>query len=301
MESKYLKTFKTILETGSFQKAAERLNYAQSTVTLQMQTLEQEVHVKLFEKIGRKMELTQAGKELLPYVNTVLEAMEQMECFGRRSGDLTGPLHIAMPESLLLYQMQPVIKEFRKQAPHVNLSLQILSCSVIREQVLNGSMDIGIHYDVGGYGSSILMKPLASYPLVLVASPSLNQEQGDFIKKGQRKDLCLLTVDRNSVYHKILAEYLERTEIVFCGEMEIGSIEAVKCSVTSNLGAAFLPRFTVERELKSGLIKELPTGLTNRQITTVCSRHKNRWITPAMELFIRLLEEHLTPEGKGSE
>ena len=61
MELKYLTTFKTILETGSFQKAAERLNYAQSTITLQMQLLEQELSVKLFEKIGRRMELTQAG------------------------------------------------------------------------------------------------------------------------------------------------------------------------------------------------------------------------------------------------
>ena len=56
MELKYLTTFKTILETGSFQKAAERLNYAQSTITLQMQLLEQELSVKLFEKIGRRME-----------------------------------------------------------------------------------------------------------------------------------------------------------------------------------------------------------------------------------------------------
>ena len=53
MELKYLTTFKTILETGSFQKAAERLNYAQSTITLQMQLLEQELSVKLFEKIGQ--------------------------------------------------------------------------------------------------------------------------------------------------------------------------------------------------------------------------------------------------------
>lgn len=95
MEIKYLNTFKAILETGSFQKAAERLNYAQSTITLQMQLLEQELSVKLFEKIGRKMKLTQAGKELIPYVDNVIEAVQQMENYGKDSQELTGSLRIA--------------------------------------------------------------------------------------------------------------------------------------------------------------------------------------------------------------
>ena len=95
MELKYLTTFKTILETGSFQKAAERLNYAQSTITLQMQLLEQELSVKLFEKIGRRMELTQAGEGLLPYIDAVLEAVRQMENYGKCGHLLAGPLRNA--------------------------------------------------------------------------------------------------------------------------------------------------------------------------------------------------------------
>ena len=60
MNTKNLITFKTILEAGSFQKAADRLNYTQSTVTFQVKQLEEELSLKLFEKIGRRMELTQA-------------------------------------------------------------------------------------------------------------------------------------------------------------------------------------------------------------------------------------------------
>lgn len=73
MNTKNLLTLKTILETGSFQKAANKLNYTQSTVTFQMKQLEEELSIKLFEKIGRKMELTQAGKDILPYIDTVLK------------------------------------------------------------------------------------------------------------------------------------------------------------------------------------------------------------------------------------
>lgn len=68
---------KTILEIGSFQKAAEHLNYAQSTVTPQMHQLEQEFSIKLFEKIGRIIKLTQAGKGLIPYIDNVIEVVHK--------------------------------------------------------------------------------------------------------------------------------------------------------------------------------------------------------------------------------
>ncbi|EQB8890639.1 LysR family transcriptional regulator [Listeria monocytogenes] len=79
MDLKNLLTFKTILETGSFQEAARKLNYAQSTVTTQIQQLEQELQVKLFDKIGRKMLLTSAGSDLLPSVNQILETYNTMK------------------------------------------------------------------------------------------------------------------------------------------------------------------------------------------------------------------------------
>ena len=68
MELKYLQTLKAITEAGSFAAAAKRLNYTQSTVTFHIQQLEQAMHVALFEKIGRRMVLTQAGHALMPYV-----------------------------------------------------------------------------------------------------------------------------------------------------------------------------------------------------------------------------------------
>jgi DNA-binding transcriptional LysR family regulator len=73
----------------------------------------------------------------------------------------------------------------------------------------------------------------------------------------------------------------------------LGSVEAIKRSVVSNLGVAYLPRFVVEDELANGTLKELETGISDKKITAICSYHKNKWITPAMELFIRLLKENL--------
>lgn len=291
MELKYLITFKTILETGGFQRAAERLNYAQSTITLQMQLLEQELSVQLFEKVGRKMMPTQAGRELLPYVETVLGAVRQMENFGKGARELRGTLRIAMPETLLSYRMPEVLKKFRKTAPNVKLSLQTSNCYEIREQIRNGNVDLGVHYEIGGCGSSLVAERLRDDALVLIGSTELSREEADFVTGGRRKELCLITMDKNSLYHKIFDTYLRSNDIALNGEMELVSTEAVKRSVSGNLGVSFLPRFTVEKELREGVLRELPTAMQDGTITSVYAYHRNKCITPAMECMIRLLRE----------
>lgn len=290
MEIKYLNTFKTILETGSFQKAAERLNYAQSTITLQMQSLEQELSVKLFEKIGRQMKLTQTGKELIPYIDHVIEAVQQMEYYGKGNQELTGTLRIAIPETLLAYQMPQVLTQFRKTAPNVTLSMQSPNCYDIRTQVLNGTVDIGIHYNIGGYGNTLVVEKLQQYEFVLVGSTELNETEYDFITENQRKGLCLLA-DQSSYYYKKFCEYLQSKNILLESEVNLFSTEAVKRLVRENLGIAYLPRFTVEEELRNHVLQEIPTAIENGCIETVCTYHKNKWITPAMDLFVQLLRK----------
>lgn len=291
MEIKYLNTFKAILETGSFQKAAERLHYAQSTVTLQMQLLEQALSVKLFEKIGRQMRLTQAGKELIPYMEQVLNAVQQMEDYGKGAQALTGTLRISMPETLLIYQMLPVLQRFRKAAPNVRLSISSTDCYHIRSQVLNGEIDLGIHYDIGGYGTTIVAEPLQSYEFVLIGSHELSPEDADFLSGNQRKRVCLLS-DRGSCYAKKFHAYLEKKDIVPENDMDLFSTEAIKQMVKANLGVAYLPRFTVEKELRTGDVQEIPTDIPDPNIGTVYTYHKNKWLTSAMNLLIRFLREN---------
>lgn len=288
MELKYLNTFKAILETGSFQKAAEHLNYAQSTITLQMQILEQELSVKLFEKIGRKMQLTQNGKELVPYIDNVLNAVQQIENYGKSNEELTGTLRVAMPETLLSYQMVQTLIQFRQKAPNVRLSLQSSNCYEIRAQVLSGSVDIGVHYDIGGYGDSVVTERLQQYEFILVGSSQLNKDEADFITQNQRKPLCFLA-DQSSYYYKKFNDYLNAYNIVINNEVDLISTEAIKQLVNGNLGVAYLPRFAIEQELNSGIVREIPTAICNKHIGAVCNYHKNKWITPAMDLFLQLL------------
>lgn len=294
MELRNMITLKAILEEGSFQKAAQKLSYTQSTVTFQMQQLEQELSINLFEKIGRKMMLTQAGRDILPYIDSILQSMEQINNYGRSNLELTGELKVAIPESLLTYKMQPVIRAFRDQAPNIKLTLRSLNCYMIRDQILNGEADVGIHYDVGGYNPAINTEPLCTFSISLLASPILDKEQHDFISCNQKKEVTFVIDDCHSIYKEIFEEYLKNKNILLSNTLELWSIETIKRCAASNLGVACLPTFTAEKELTTGTLIELDTELSSRKITALCAYHKNKWISPGMELFIQLVKDCLS-------
>ncbi len=292
MELKYLVTFKTILQCGSFQEAAQNLHYTQSTITFQMQQLEKELGVRLFEKIGRRMAVTQAGRDMVPYVDAVLQAAERLQNFGKDSGQLTGTLRLAVAETLLTYQMQPILAQFRAQAPGVRLSIQCENCYRIRDRVLCGAVDMGIHYDVGGYGGSVVVQPLAEFPITLVAAPQRPYSADDFQAQDSRQRTPLITNDRDGIYQHILDRWLSQRRIVLENIIELGNTETVKSCVCGDLGIALLPRFAVEPQLKDGTLKALDSDLSQEHITAVCSHHKNKWVTPAMTLFAQLTQAH---------
>lgn len=146
MDIRSIATLKAILSEGSFQKAAERLNYSQSTVTFQVRQLENELSVKLFERIGRRMVLTQAGKEIMPHIDSILCSMQQIMAYGTDQKIFSGELRIAVAESLLSYKIQPVIKKFVESASGVKLALRCLNCHEIKYGIVSGELDMGIYY-----------------------------------------------------------------------------------------------------------------------------------------------------------
>ncbi|MDO4174280.1 MAG: LysR family transcriptional regulator [Eubacteriales bacterium] len=296
MDTKYLRTLQTILETGSFQKAALQLNYTQSTVTFHIQQLEQECSVKLFDKIGRKMILTQAGRDLLPHMETILQETEWMHNYGKSLHDMSGTLRVGMPDALLCYQMQPLLRAFQKQAPNIQLTIQSLHCYAIRESVINGGIDMGIHCNIGGYPKSIVEESITSYHAILVASPTAGPQQLDFITPHQRKSINLIYNDPHSLHQKRLTQYLEKKDIVMHSDIEMWSIEAAKVSVMNNLGIAYLPDFTIQKELHDGTLIPIKTELDTISVPVVCTYHKNKWITPAMALFRNLLHQGLAKQ-----
>ena len=289
MDFKYLYTFKTIVEEGSFIKAAAKLNYTQSTITFQMGQMEQELSTKLFEKIGRRMMLTKAGKQLVPYVNDVLTSVNKMRYFENDLAECQGDLQIGIAETQLCYKMPPILKEFHQQAPNARLFLRSMNCYDIRDELINGTLDIGVFYEnVSGYGSNLITIPMGTFPIILVASPETKNRFPDFITPDQQIPISFIINEPNSIFRQLFERYIREKSILLDHTIELWSIPTIKNLVKSSVGISFLPKFSVQEELVRGELVEIPTDLSNVQVTAVCGYHKNKWISPLMQAFIDL-------------
>lgn len=292
MDIRHFKTFKCIVEEGSFSNAASKIGYTQSTVTSQIQQLEQELSIKLFEKIGRNMVLTHVGKELISYTDELLETVKKIESIGKNDNIPRGELKIAIADSLMSYKLNDVLSLFRQKAPNVSISIVSLNCFVINDMLVKGEIDIGLLYDVGTHKESLTSVQLTQFPLSLVCSPLFEYDEVDFCKPNQIIDTSLVINEPNCIYRRIFETYLRSNNITLNNTIELWSIEAIKNCVSSNLGISFLPRFVVENELKNNKLKEINTDCSDNKITAIYSYHKNKWISPAMSLFMQLVKEN---------
>lgn len=289
MNTKNLITFKTILEAGSFQKAADRLNYTQSTVTFQIKQLEDELSFSLFEKIGRKMVLTQAGKDILPYINTILQGVEQISDYGKSIEEIVGTLTIAIPDSILIYAMQPFIQAFFHAAPNIQLIINSLQSGEITRSIMDGTADIGVNCEKMNYPETIIHKNLGTYRMVLIASPFANPDTLDFITPHQRKPVSFVCNEPDAYYQLEIDRYLADKEIILNPSMKVQSIEAVKKCVMNNLGIAAVPSYSVEDELKNGALQQIKTEIDGKRYNSIYLYHKNKWMSPQMKLALELL------------
>lgn len=293
MNTKNLVTFKTILEMGSFQKAADKLNYTQSTVTFQIKQLEEELSFQLFEKIGRRMVLTQAGKEILPYVNMILQGTEQISNYGKNLSELVGTLKLALPDSILIYAMQPFIKAFLHDAPNVQLVINSLQSGEINQAIMDGTADIGVNCEKGLYPETIIHKNLGTYRAILIASPFVDSSLLDFVTPHQHKSFSLICNEPDAYYQLEINKYLAEKDIVLNPYMKVQSIEAVKKCVMNNLGIAIVPSYSVVDELKNGSLRQIATEIDDKQYNSIYLYHKNKWISPQMELALNLLKKYV--------
>jgi len=288
MDLRRFMTFKTVVEEGSFAKAAQKLYCTQSTVTFHIQQLEQELGVQLFEKIGRRMIVTPAGKKLLPEVHELTRVLQGIRQLAQQDADLTGDLRVVVGETLLAYKMPAVLQRFRAKAPQVRLFLQSMNCYAIRDALLSDAADLGIFYRVGK-DESLHMENLGEQSLVLVASPLCDNL--DFIEASQHIPTSFIINEPECIFRQIFESTLRERRITLENTIELWSIESIKKCVASNLGVSYLPRFSVEHELQSGILKEIPFSHDPHKITALYAHHIERTVSPAMRVFAECMHE----------
>nr|YP_009297155.1 LysR transcriptional regulator [Porphyridium sordidum]AOM66498.1 LysR transcriptional regulator [Porphyridium sordidum] len=255
-----LRILKAIATEGSFKRAADSLYISQPAVSLQIQNLERQLNVPLFDRAGKKACLTEAGDLLLRNGTRIL-AMCEETC--RALEDLQnlhgGSLIVGASQTTGTYLMPRLIGLFRQQYPQVIVQLQVHSTRRIAWSVANGQIDLAV---IGGEIPAELKQTLqitsyAEDELALILPKSHPFSKYQNIKKEDLYRLRFITLDTHSTIRKVIDKILNQHGIDssrLTVEMELNSIEAIKNAVQSGLGVAFVSVSAIAKELELGIL-----------------------------------------------
>ncbi|MFD0673987.1 LysR family transcriptional regulator [Cohnella sp. GCM10027633] len=283
----YLRSFIEVARCQSFTKAAETLGYVQSSVTAHIQKLESEYGVVLFERYGRSMRLTSAGKQLLDVFERITALYDDSKRLISRQA--TGTLEIGTIESLMAFFLPPVFRAFFECYPQVNLQVDSLVEANIYHAVEAGTIDIGIYIDRPIVSEELESIPIRQEPLVLVAQPGHRLGGTGALQIGQLQDEALIATEQGCTYRAAFERLLRQNGVSYRIQNEFGNLETIKQCVGYGLGIALLPRLAATRELREGRLIELEFTHPDLTFYTQIIHHKKKWLNPATRRLIQLL------------
>ncbi len=255
----FLKTFVAVAEHGSFRIAAERNFITQPAVSQHIRILEKKFDAVFFERQGKKITLTEAGRTFLPYAKGILRQYERAkDHVDETQKKHTGTIYLATIYSIGLHSLQPKLRLFLKKYPHVHLHLEYWHNNVIYERLLNRSIDFGL-VAFPKKTPGLVRTIFAEEDLVLIQSadhPVFPGTAAVALKDLHHVDF--IAFSQTTPTGKEIHRMLRKNAIVPRIMQEYDNIETLKSAVLLGMGCAIVPKNTVTREQKEGALQALP-------------------------------------------
>ena len=172
MEFSRVRGFLAVAKTGSFSEAAKSLFLTQSAISVQVKKLEAELNVRLFDRVGRKIRLTAAGEQFQVYAEQIVRTVESATLGLAGAPHLQrGTLRLSAPPSVCSYFLPPVLKKFNDRYPHVKIALDPTISSIVVENVIWGTSDLGLA-SLPCSDRRLVVEELLADPLLLAVHPA---------------------------------------------------------------------------------------------------------------------------------
>lgn len=281
MQLRHLKTFVAVASTLNITRAAQAIHLAQSSVTEQIQALEADLGVPLFDRSQRRLRLTEAGRRLLAQAGELLARVESVrdEVTGA-AGRLGGTLRIGALETLCSTRLPPLLAAFRRDHPDVALNLRAEGSAGLRDGLRRGELDVCFGFGAAPADPDLQSEAVADEVLVVVAPPGSADGAPD----------PFLVTQEGCVYRRMFEAAFppdadERPPIAG----EFGSIGAILALVRDGAGCALVPAVAAEA-FDADLARRPWHGAADRVATTMRWRRHDR--SPALLRFLDAARGH---------
>lgn len=256
MTLRHFRIFAAVCKEGGVTRAAKSLYLAQPAVSLALRELEEHYGVRLFDRIGRKLYLTQAGKEFLRYAEQILSLCDELETGARQWGDLS-PLHIGSSMTIGTKLLPALVKTFRSRYPAIQVTVEIQNSGVIEAKLLENTMDFALIESVPRSGK-LVCRRFSGDRMVAVCSPKdpLSQKQG--VSLSQLMTEPLLLREKGSGTREIFDSVARAHNLTAEPMWESVNTQALIEAVAMGLGVSVLPWRLVQDSVHRGLLQVVP-------------------------------------------
>lgn len=278
-----LETFLKIVETGNFSQAANGLGYAQSTVTMQIKQLEDELGSQLFDRLGKKIVLTPAGERLVSYAEKLLQLEREIHLEVPESEEPSGILKLGVSESLCYNRLPEILMNYKKLYPKVDIRLTFIMHDTFPELLKKGELDMV--YTLNPLITDDNLEMLYKNPesLGFYVSPGHTLAKMKRVTEDDLKGVPLLLTGHDCSFRQMLINDLVKAEINPDAALETSSKEILKQFAGNGLGVAFIPDMAAEKEVKEKNLVRLNWKGNKFPIYTQVFVHKDKYISKAAE------------------
>lgn len=291
MNMNQLKIFHSVAGLLNFTRASEKLHLTQPGISKHIKGLEEYYGTRLFDRPGRGVVLTQAG-EILYKATTELFAL--LKATKLQIDDLEtlagGQLCIGGSVTIATYILPGMLTQFRKNAPHIEITVDTAFSRQIVEKVLDNTLELGF---VGHCRPDVRLTvhTFMTDNMTLVVSPFHPwAERKSPVRVEELTDQMFLLSKPGSGTWRLVSDFLNRSGIVLKSTMELGTTEGLKHAVAAGLGISILSNHVMAGELASGTLLEIPLACEGLKRDLFLVHHKDRDLSETARAFIALFE-----------
>jgi DNA-binding transcriptional LysR family regulator len=275
-----LRTLLEVVEQGSFSAAARRLNLTQPAISLQIRELERRFGVRLIERLGKQAHATAPGRELVEAAQRILRERNHADAAMRRFREgWTGRVHVGTTLTTMIYRLPPILRRVRLDHPGIDLIVTNAPTPNSVENIIQNRIDLGLVNLPVQKKKQLKITPLC--PEVLVAIfPVGTRDVPDEITPGYVARQNLLVEQASSAAHSLVMGWLSGHASPPRAPTALGTVEALKSAVASNLGMAIVPEASIAMRLSDFMVRPLRPPLS-RMLALI--EHRNKPNEPALE------------------
>ncbi len=292
MDFTTIETFLKVAATQNISKTALQTGYSQSAITIQIQKLEKELGVKLFERIGKHVYLTEKGSSFVPYANEILKSVNAALAFSQQEEKIQGVLRIGGVESICTGLLPNLLLDFYRICPNVEIIVRSGTTTQLINQLTSNELDLVLTFDEKIYRSELVCDVLQEEKVIFLTLSHPTFDNNKIIPIAPLCEKPFILTEANAAYRYILERMLAEKGLEIHPILEVGNTETIINLLKKGMGISFLPFFTVKSLLEDGTLMELHTDLPKTTMYHQLLRHKKKWITPQMEVFTQLLSSY---------